>query len=131
MPSLASDAEVYPLYSHEREAIDSISLSRLLRLEGLGLVTVVRSKAGLAKRAYLHKQRDDHSRTIDRPFGGTRYSFVENLSAGCRPWSLKRLDGQRGDGRVLVPKDRNGNDDRHVKAVFQRVLLDVLVAASA
>ena len=84
-----------PLYTADGELWDWISAVRMARLEGLGLIRVVRHKKGHVARCILQRRPGDSKPMQPSDYLGTRYRYQERLDNGRRCWQLRRLG--RGD----------------------------------
>jgi len=91
-----------PLYTADGELCDSITEQRVVRLERLDLVQVVRHKKGHVARCILRRRPGDPAPLRLGWYLGTRYSYREHLDSGYRIWALKRqhqVGGVRPTGR--------------------------------
>jgi hypothetical protein len=81
-----------PLYTMDGELQDWISEKRMVWLERLELVRVVRHKKGHVARCIL-RQRGPGPKPIKlADYLGTRYSFRERLDNGLLCWRLRSLE---------------------------------------
>ena len=79
-----------PLYTADGELCDWITEQRVVRLERLDLVQVVRHKKGHVARCILRRRPGDPAPLRLGWYLGTRYSYREHLDNGHRVWALKR-----------------------------------------
>jgi hypothetical protein len=83
---------VIPLYTIDGELQDWISEQRMVRLETLGLIRVVRHKKGRVARCILSRGVPDSKPMKLTDYLGTRYSFRERLESGFLCWRLRSLE---------------------------------------
>jgi hypothetical protein len=101
-----------PLCTADGELCDWISEKRMVRLERLGLIQIIRHKKGHVARCILHRRPGDPKPVRLEDYLGTRYSFRQHLDNGYIAWALRRL----GKGDELRP-------------IFLRVVTDCLLEA--
>ena len=95
-----------PLYTAEGELQDWISEQRMARLDGLGLIRVVRHKKGRVSRCILHQRPGDPRPVKLSDYLGTRYSYLDRLESGHLVWTLRKLNDAELDSVLLqVVKD--------------------------
>lgn len=80
-----------PLYTADGELCNWITEPHMLRLEQLGLITVVRHKKGRVARCTFRRRPGDPLPVPLAGYLGTRYSFREHLLDGHYVWAHKRL----------------------------------------
>jgi hypothetical protein len=82
--------QAIPVYTADGELCDWITEQRVVRLERLDLIQVVRHKKGHVARCILRRRPGDPAPLRLGWYLGTRYSFREHLDGGYRVWALKR-----------------------------------------
>ena len=97
-----------PLYTAEGELQDWISEQRIARLDGVGLIRIVKHKKGRVGRCILLPRPSDPRLIRLLAYLGTRYSYLERLDCGRVVWTLRKLRqtdahwwptlAQRGEG---------------------------------
>jgi hypothetical protein len=80
-----------PLYTAEGELQDWISEQRMARLDGVGLIRIVKHKKGRVSRCILLRRPGDPLPILLSVYLGTRYSYLERLDCGRLVWTLRKL----------------------------------------
>jgi len=80
-----------PLYNADGELQCWLSQQRMARLDGLGLIRIVRHKKGRVSRCILRRRPGDPLPTKLSVYLGTRYSYLERLDSGRLVWTLRKL----------------------------------------
>ena len=80
-----------PLYNADGELQCWLSQQRMARLDGLGLIRIVRHKKGRVSRCIMHRRPGDPLPVKLSVYLGTRYSYLERLDSGRLVWTLRKL----------------------------------------
>lgn len=83
--------DLIPLYNADGELQGLISQQRMARLDGLGLIRIVKHKKGRVSRCILHRRPGDPLPLKLSAYLGTRYSYLERLDCGRVVWTLRKL----------------------------------------
>jgi hypothetical protein len=83
--------DLIPLYNADGELQGLISQLRMARLDGLGLIRIVKHKKGRVSRCILLPRPGDPRPICLLAYLGTRYSYLERLDCGHVVWTLRKL----------------------------------------